>query len=114
MGIGSRRSAIAVAAAMAVTAIGCSAEVSVGDKYMKQADVQQQAAQALATAKNLPVSSVPPIKCPGDLKGKVGTTMVCAMEIGSPPKTYDVNLKVTSVTGDKVNFDVQVAKTPRP
>lgn len=100
-----------VVALLAVTAAGCS--VSVGDKYMKQSEVQTKAAEALAQSKKLPLSSVPPISCPGDLKGKVGTTMVCS--IGMPPKVYDVNIKVTKVDDntDQIYFDISVAKTPR-
>ena len=100
-----------VAVITALAAAGCS--VSVGDKYMKQSEVQTKAAEALAQSKNLPVSSVPPISCPGDLKGKVGTTMTCS--IGTPPKVYDVNLKVTKVddSSNQIYFDISVAKTPR-
>lgn len=101
-----------VVVALAATVSGCS--VSVGDKYMKQSEVEAKAAEALAQSKNLPVSSVPPITCPGDLKGKVGTTMTCS--IGTPPKVYDVNLNVTRFDEktDQVYFDVKVANTPRP
>lgn len=101
-----------LAAAVVVALTGCS--ISAGDKYMKQSEVQTKAAEALAQSKNLPVSSVPPITCPGDLKAKVGTTMTCS--IGTPPKVYDVKVTVTSVDDktDQVYFDVKVAETPRP
>jgi len=106
-----RGTAVATVFAAVLAVTGCS--VSLGDKYMKQGDVQTKAAEALAQLKNLPLSSVPPISCPGDLKGKVGATMTCS--IGTPPRVYDVNLKVTSVndTTDQIYFDVNVAKAPR-
>lgn len=99
---------LAVAAAAAFAIAGC------GEKYMPQADVEKQSAIELGKVVGVPTSQVPPIKCPGDLKGEVGTKMTCVL--GNPgQKQYDTYITVTKVNEDtnKVFFDIKVAKTPR-
>ena len=109
----SRRSAAlcSLAALGSTLAIaGCGA----GEKYMPQADVEKQSAIELAKVVGVPASKVPPIKCPGDLKAKVGTKMTCVL--GNPgQKQYDTYITVTKVDegSNQVFFDIKVAKTPR-
>lgn len=82
---------------------------------MKQADVEKEASTELGKLVGVPASQVPPLKCPGDLKAKVGEKMTCLL--GEPGgKTYDTFVTVTKVdeSTKKVFFDVKVAKTPRP
>ena len=109
-----RTTRITTAAALlaAVAVAGCS--VSAGEKTMSQADVEKQSAIELGKSVGIATEKVPPIKCPGDLKAKVGTTMTCVL--GNPGgKTYDTLITVTKVddSTDKVYFDIKVAKAPR-
>lgn len=46
------------------------------------------------------------ISCPGDLEGKVGTTMTCTLTDSGDSRPVD--LTVTSVDGLTVNFDISV------
>lgn len=51
------------------------------------------------------------VNCPNDLQAAQDATTVCYLHDGD--KTYDVLVKVTSVQGDSVAYDIQVAGTPR-
>jgi len=50
------------------------------------------------------------VSCPEDLKGVVGTTLRCTFTESG--QTYGVNLKVTSVNGTDVKFDINVEDQP--
>lgn len=56
----------------------------------------------------VPLSQLPPMNCPGDLKAEVGAKMVCQLgpvngQIGK------ATLTVNKVDGDKVGFTVRTA-----
>lgn len=102
--------AVIAATAATIAVAGCGS----GEKYMPQADVEKQSAIELGKVVGVPTDKVPPIKCPGDLKAKVGTKMTCVL--GQPGgKQYDTYITVTKVdeNTNKVFFDIKVAKTPR-
>jgi len=46
------------------------------------------------------------VRCPGGLKGEVGTTMTCTLT--APGEERPVQVTVTSVDGLTVNFDIAV------
>ena len=50
------------------------------------------------------------VECPGDLDAEVGATMTCVLT--DEGTSYDVEVTVTSVEGDNVAFDIQVADQP--
>ena len=103
---------VAALLAAVVVATGCS--LSVGGKTMPQAEVEKQTAVELGKKVGIPTDQVPPVKCPGDLKAKVGTQMTCVL--GDPGgKSYNTLLTVTKVddSTDKVFFDIKVADRPR-
>ena len=85
-----------------------------GDLYMPEADVEKQSAVELAKTVGVPVSKVPPIDCPGDLKAVVGQKMTCVLGKAGA-RQYDTYITVTRVDKDKeaVFFDIKVADTPR-
>jgi hypothetical protein len=80
------------------------------DGSVSQGDVEQQVAEQLAAQ----IGSDPPdVSCPGDLDAEVGATMECDLSVEGDSAVYPVQLEVTSVEGDTVNFDIQVADEPR-
>jgi ABC-type glycerol-3-phosphate transport system substrate-binding protein len=93
---------LVVIAALALAA--CGGSVSVGGSSVSKDEVAKQASAALEKSVG---QTPPPIDCPDDLAAEVGKTEICVMH-GSDGD-YNVNVKVTSVDGDNVNFDVQVA-----
>ena len=91
-----------VALSFVVGLVGC------GGNEVKKEDVEKIAMDQLSANAGKPS---PPITCPGNLKATVGTTLVCSMPIDG--KTYDVNIKVTSVEGSTAKFDIAVGDKPR-
>ena len=81
--------------------------VACGDPEVKKEDVEKITMDQLTAQAGKPS---PQVTCPSGLKAKVGTTMVCTMPIDG--KTYDVNIKVTSVEGSTAKFDIAVADKP--
>ncbi|QDP97158.1 DUF4333 domain-containing protein [Microlunatus elymi] len=74
-----------------------------GTLTVSQADVENQ----ISTQLQKQVGQKPDdVTCPGDLQGKVGTTMRCTLTAGD--SKYGVNVKVTSVEGNKVLFNIKV------
>lgn len=70
-----------------------------------KADVEQQ----ISTKLTEQVGTTPEkIECPGDLEGKVGTTMTCVLT--HQGESLDVNVNVTSVENNTVKFDIKVAQ----
>lgn len=79
-----------------------------GPKEVAKEEVEKQAMAILTKTVG---HAAPQITCPGGLKAEAGAALVCSMPIDG--KTYDVNIKVTSVDGSTANFDVAVADKPR-
>ncbi len=68
-----------------------------------QSNVESQiSTQLAATVGQTPDS----VTCPGDLKGTVGNTMTCTLTAGG--QSHPVAVKVTSVDGLTVHFDIEV------
>ena len=92
-----------------VLAVAMLALSSCGDSTptVKQTDVEKE----VSTQLEKQVGQAPDdISYPGDLKGKVGTTMRCTLTAGEDK--LGVSVKVTSVDGDDVKFDIQVDQEP--
>ncbi|MEB3962209.1 DUF4333 domain-containing protein [Streptomyces kunmingensis] len=92
--------------------VGCSASVSVGksDPELSKEKLSDLVAEKLAATTGQPK---PDISCPENLKGKVGTTTRCKLT-ASDGSTLGVTVKVTSVDGDKINFDYEADQTFTP
>ncbi|GGK41324.1 DUF4333 domain-containing protein [Nocardia camponoti] len=90
-------SALAITFAVA----GCSFEI--GGAKVNEADLERSVSETLSTKIGTPVSEV---DCPGDLSGKVGTTMRCTITVDG--EQLGTNVTVTAVDGDIVNYDIAV------
>jgi hypothetical protein len=92
--------------------VGCSGSVSVGstDPKMSRSKLADTVAEKLASTTGQPK---PDITCPEDLTGKVGTTTRCTLT-ASDNSTLGVTVKVTSVDGDNIAFDIKADETPTP
>ena len=102
--------AIGIAAAGGLGVTGCSSSVTVGGTpSVAKSTVQNNVATTLAKQLNQPV---PKVVCPGDLAGKVNTVMYCSLTAQGSSVAYPVKVQVTSVSGDQVNYSIQVSKTP--
>jgi Domain of unknown function (DUF4333) len=86
----------ALAGALLVSG-GC----TTGPKVVTKHDVAGQISQKLKDANGKPPQSV---TCPDDLKPTVGSTLKCTMTLED--QQVGVNVTVTSVDGDNVNFDM--------
>jgi hypothetical protein len=86
-----------VVLAFVASLVGC------GDTEVKKEDVEKTAGEQLAA--NNPGHTFP-ITCPGNLKGKVGTTLTCSTTVDG--KTHPVDIKVTSVDGTNIKFDINI------
>lgn len=67
---------------------------------VKESDVEKTITDQLAKQGTEPDK----VDCPDDLKGKVGETMKCSITLAG--ESFDVELKVTSVKDNTVNFDI--------
>lgn len=84
-------------------AAGCS--VSIGSApTVKEADLERSVAQTLADQLGQQPGDV---DCPDDLKGEVGAVMDCTMTVDGSTRTMTVT--VTSVEGEQVDYDIEVA-----
>ncbi|MCX4094062.1 DUF4333 domain-containing protein [Nocardia sp. alder85J] len=93
-----------VVSAAALTA--CS--VSVGTRTVDKNEVASQISSKLEEQVGRKPDSV---ECPQNLDARKDATLVCTLtDQGS---SYDVTVTVTSVEGDKANFDINVANTPK-
>ncbi len=103
---------LAAAVLGASLAVGCtaSASFSVGTtaKVSKQS-VENEVATVIAQKVNQPK---PKVTCPGDLTGKVGTIMYCTLTPQGSSSSYPVQVKVDSVNGTDVHFNMVVSTTP--
>jgi hypothetical protein len=90
------------AAAVLLVVAGCSFSAGTSqDKTVAKADVADQiSAKVNEKAGHKPQS----VSCPADLRAAVGASLDCQMT--DDGQTYGVNATVTSVDGDKVNFDI--------
>ncbi len=97
-----RRGAVTLCAAGVLAVAGCSGSVSINqEKTVAKADVADQ----ISTKVNEKAGRKPEsVTCPGDLKAAVGASLDCQMTYDGQP--YGVNVTVTSVDGDRVNFDI--------
>ena len=100
------------AAAAGVLLVGCSGSVSVGssDPKLSSDKLADTVAEKLASTTGQPK---PDITCPEDLAGKVGTTTRCTLT-AKDGSTLGVSVKVTSVEGKKINFDIKADDTASP
>ncbi|GAA2086039.1 hypothetical protein GCM10009759_06410 [Kitasatospora saccharophila] len=112
---------MAVAAAAAAVLTGCSAEVHVGTVQPTRAadgdaalprlsaeKLNKKTAETLAKNANQPE---PTVTCPGDLLGKVGTTMRCQL-VATDGSSLGLTLTVTSVQGTDINYNIKVDDLP--
>ena len=101
-------------------AAGCSASVSVGvgnggspsassAPSVPKHSVESEVASTLAKQENQPT---PKVVCPGDLESKVGAVMYCTLTAQGSTTSYPVQVKVDSVNGTDVHFNIQVSTTP--
>jgi hypothetical protein len=100
------------AVAAGVLLVGCSASVSAGKSEPKMSadKLATMVAEKLAATTGRPK---PNITCPEDLAAKVGTTTRCTLT-ADDGSTLGVNVKVTSVDGDQINFDIKADDTASP
>ncbi|MFD4690383.1 DUF4333 domain-containing protein [Streptomyces sp. NPDC058463] len=100
------------AAAAGVLLVGCSGSVSVGssDPKLSSDKLADTVAEKLASTTGRPK---PDVTCPEDLAGKVGTTTRCTLT-AKDGSTLGVSVKVTSVEGKKINFDIKADDTASP
>ena len=54
----------------------------------------------------------PKVVCPGDLEAKVGTVMYCSLTAQEATTTYPVKVRVDSISGTNVHFNIEVSQTP--
>ncbi len=92
--------------------VGCSGSVSVGnsDPKLSSDKLATTVSEKLAATTNQPE---PDITCLEDLAGKVGTTTRCTLT-ANDGSTLGVSVKVTSVEGDQINFDIKADDTASP
>jgi len=101
--------AIVTVAAGGLLAGGCSAHVSIGGTTVPRHSVENEVATTLAKQENQPV---PKVVCPRDLAGKVGTVMYCSLTAQGSTVVYPVQVRVNSISGTQVHFNIQVSETP--
>ena len=95
--------AVALLTALALAACGASTEAPTLSK-------DEIATQAKAALEKVVGQTAPPIDCPEDIPAEVGGTTTCTMH--ADEGDYAVSVTITSVDGEDVKFDVQVADTP--
>ncbi|MFI2779463.1 DUF4333 domain-containing protein [Streptomyces sp. ALB3] len=100
------------AVAAGAVLVGCSASVDVGksDPKLSADKLATTVSEKLARTTGQPE---PDITCPEDLAGKVGTTTRCKLTAGDG-STLGVSVKVTSVDGEQINFDIEADETASP
>jgi len=96
----SSRLALAAGATLALGLLGgCASTVSAGDV---EEQITTQLGEQGVEAEN--------VDCPDDLDAEEGATTTCTIE--TQGDEYDVDIEVTGVDGDQVNFSIQVASEP--
>ena len=105
-----RRTATLLVLAALLLAAACSVEVGAGRVgSMPERQVEQQVMDRLSEKYGRAPDR---IDCPGRLVGEVDRTMRCTLVDGDT--RFGLTLTVTSVTGKRVRFDIQVDDTPLP
>ncbi|WP_374194795.1 DUF4333 domain-containing protein [Streptomyces sp. VRA16 Mangrove soil] len=91
---------------------GCSGSVSVGstDPKISKGKLGDTVAEKLAATTG---RAKPDVTCPEDLTGKVGTTTRCTLT-ADDGSTLGITVKVTSVSGKNINFDIKADETASP
>ncbi len=91
------------AAAGLMAGVGaCSCSVSTSSAHaVSKSDVARQITSKMTDAAGNKPDTV---SCPTDLPAKVGAQLNCEMKVKD--QTFNVNVTVTSVDGDNVNFDM--------
>lgn len=90
------------AAAAAALLVGCSSEAK-----LSKDEVANSVAEKLAAQTGQPK---PDVTCPEDLAGKVGTSLRCKLT-ATDGTSFGVTVKVTSVDGSTVKYDIKVDET---
>ncbi|WP_328907789.1 DUF4333 domain-containing protein [Streptomyces sp. NBC_00234] len=100
------------AVAAGVLLVGCSGSVSVGSSEPKLSKdkLAITVAEKLASTTGQPT---PDVACPEDLVGKVGHTTRCTLTAGDG-STVGVSVTVSSVDGDRINFDIKADDKASP
>ncbi|MFD8374449.1 DUF4333 domain-containing protein [Streptomyces sp. NPDC059688] len=108
----SAATSILSAVASGVLLVGCSASVHAEKSTPKlSADkLATTVAEKLAASTGQPK---PNVTCPEDLAGKVGNTTRCKLT-ANDGSTLGVTVKVSSVDGDRINFDIKADDTASP
>ncbi|NEB06190.1 DUF4333 domain-containing protein [Streptomyces sp. SID13726] len=98
--------------ALGVLIVGCSASVQVGKSELKMSADKLAAlvAEKLAIATGQPK---PDMSCPQDIVGKVGNETRCELTAGDG-STLGVTVTVSSVDGDRINFDFEADEAASP
>ncbi|MGY1580985.1 DUF4333 domain-containing protein [Streptomyces sp. MN13] len=99
--------------AAGVLLVGCSVSVGgTGDSAPKLSSdkLADTVARKLAETTGQPK---PDVTCPEDLTGKVGTTTRCTLTAGDG-STLGVTVTVSSVEGDRIDFDIKADETASP
>jgi Domain of unknown function (DUF4333) len=104
----------AAATLSAFLVAGCSASASASFSIGSTPKVPKQSVEnEVATVVAQKVSQpTPKVVCPGDLTGKVGTVMYCTLTPQGSSTSYPVQVKVDSVNGTDVHFNIVVSATP--
>ncbi|OSZ62193.1 hypothetical protein OQI_01120 [Streptomyces pharetrae CZA14] len=91
---------------------GCSVSAGSGDSEPKLSSdkLADTVAQKLADTTGRPK---PDVTCPEDLTGKVGTTTRCTLT-ADDGSSLGVTVTVSSVDGDRINFDIKADETASP
>jgi hypothetical protein len=97
-----RRRLLLVAPLLALGLAGCGAET------LEASTIAEDAEAALEER----VGTRPDIICPEGIPAEVGAETECALTAGGDPTEYPVRIRVSSVDGDTVNYDVEVGDAP--
>ncbi len=87
-----------------VTLVALGLLTGCGAGAVSQSDVEDQISSQLTEQIGQEPDSV---DCPGDLDAEVGKTMICTLTVGEDE--LPVNVEVTKVDGNDVNFDIAVS-----
>jgi hypothetical protein len=94
--------------------VGCACLLSLsgcGKKVVPQSTVETQVATQVAAEVHQPK---PNVSCPGDLDAKVGATMTCVLTPQNSTTSFNVTVKVNSISNGTAHFGISVASTPNP
>jgi Domain of unknown function (DUF4333) len=96
--------------ALLVAGCSASASFSVGTTpTVPKQSVENEVATVVAQKVSQPT---PKVVCPGDFADNVGTVMYCTLTPQGSSTSYPVQVKVDSVNGTDVHFNIVVSSTP--